>query len=129
MARILSGERASEFDAKDTCGADGVLVSELHVVDLQRKVENLERAMETQRTIGIAVGLLAERAGCRTDEAWDLLRHVSQDSNRKVRDVARILHDAVDGRLNDGDAETLAAIGPLLPCVHRAGRSGALDEP
>jgi hypothetical protein len=45
-----------------------------------------------------------------------------------VRDVARILHDAVDGRLSENDAVTLEAIAVLLPGGTWTGRGGALTR-
>lgn len=82
----------------------------------RRQIRNLELAMESQRLIGIAIGLLAQRAGCSTDVAWQQLVRVSQDTNVKVREIARILVDARNGRAEPADAATLADVASRLGC-------------
>lgn len=121
VARISLGGLASE-------SVDELVENEaLRLLELQRKIENLERAVATQRMIGTAVGLLAQRYACTTDQAWAQLRHLSQVTNIKVREVARILRDAFDEVPCDGDAESLAVLRQWLPdsfrdadrsCVH-----------
>ena len=83
---------------------------------LRHQVRNLELAMESQRLIGIAIGLVAQRAGCSSDLAWQQLVRVSQDTNVKVREIARILVDARNGRAEPADAATLADVASRLAC-------------
>ena len=52
------------------------------------KIENLELALQTSRTIGMAVGILMERLRVTQDEAFDVLRSLSQHQHRKLRDIA-----------------------------------------
>jgi hypothetical protein len=53
-----------------------------------RKVANLQRALLSSREIGTAMGVLMARHGVTRDQAFDLLRMSSQNSNRKLREVA-----------------------------------------
>ncbi|MGA8118115.1 MAG: GAF and ANTAR domain-containing protein [Actinocatenispora sp.] len=53
-----------------------------------RKVENLQRGMESNRDIGVAVGVLMARHALTREKAFDLLCVVSQDTNRKVHALA-----------------------------------------
>ncbi|GAA2032563.1 GAF and ANTAR domain-containing protein [Terrabacter terrae] len=56
---------------------------------LHRKdVDNLEQALATSRQIGTAVGILMSQYRLSDDQAFALLRKVSQNMNRKLRDVA-----------------------------------------
>ena len=48
----------------------------------------LEQALPSRHGIGQAKGILMERRGCTADEAFDVLRHTSQDLNTKLRDLA-----------------------------------------
>jgi AmiR/NasT family two-component response regulator len=52
------------------------------------KVRNLEAALEHSRDIGAAVGILMAMYKLSRDEAFEMLRRTSQDSNTKVRDLA-----------------------------------------
>lgn len=52
------------------------------------KIENLELALQTSRTIGMAVGIVMERLRVTSDEAFDVLRALSQHKHRKLRDIA-----------------------------------------
>ncbi|MEV3972986.1 GAF and ANTAR domain-containing protein [Streptomyces sp. NPDC050698] len=54
-----------------------------------RTVDQLEHAMETRHAIGEAMGILMERHQLGEDEAFGVLRRISQDHNLKLRDVAR----------------------------------------
>jgi hypothetical protein len=53
-----------------------------------RKVENLQKALLSNREIGTAMGVLMSRHNVTREQAFDLLRIASQNSNRKLRDVA-----------------------------------------
>ncbi len=57
--------------------------------DLHRdKAENLERALVSSREIGVAMGILMARELCTQEQAFELLRVASQDTHRKLRDIA-----------------------------------------
>lgn len=54
----------------------------------QEQVENLQRALLSNREIGVAMGVLMTRHHVTRDQAFGLLRMASQNSNRKLHDVA-----------------------------------------
>lgn len=63
------------------------LDSELAVV--RRNLADLTAALESNREIGAAIGIVMARRGVDSDGAFDLLREVSQARHTKLRDVAR----------------------------------------
>lgn len=65
--------------------ADGILSRE--------HAEQLEQALKSSRTIGAAIGILMASRQVREDEAFTILRKVSQNANRKLRDLAAELVD------------------------------------
>jgi hypothetical protein len=54
----------------------------------QERIGNLEQALESNREIGIAIGVLMSAQLVTREQAFDLLRMASQHSHRKLRDVA-----------------------------------------
>ncbi|MBQ1098256.1 GAF and ANTAR domain-containing protein [Streptomyces sp. b94] len=56
-----------------------------------RTIDQLEHAMETRHAIGEAMGILMERHRMSEDDAFSVLRRVSQHHNIKLRDVAQRL--------------------------------------
>ena len=71
--------------------------------------------MKSQRDIGMAIGLLSASYGCSTEQAWRTMLRVSQDSNTKVRTVARVLVAIHDGSADAEDRAVLRAFGRQLP--------------
>jgi hypothetical protein len=59
----------------------------------QERVVNLERALESNRDIGVAIGVLMALHKVTREQAFDLLRMASQAKHRKVRDLA---HDVAE---------------------------------
>ena len=55
----------------------------------------LHSALESREVIGQAKGILMERERCSADEAFGLLRGISQRTNRKLRDIAQDVVDSV----------------------------------
>jgi ANTAR domain len=55
---------------------------------LQEQVANLQRALETNRDIGTAIGILMSRHRVSRQQAFNLLAVASQHSNRKISDIA-----------------------------------------
>lgn len=55
---------------------------------LRSEVTNLEYALKTSRTIGMAMGILIERHKLSPELAFEMLRLASQHGNRKLRDLA-----------------------------------------
>lgn len=52
------------------------------------RAENLMKALQSNRDIGVAMGVLMQTHQFTRDQAFDVLRVASQDSNRKLADVA-----------------------------------------
>jgi AmiR/NasT family two-component response regulator len=52
------------------------------------KTANLEKALQSNREIGVAMGILMARHAVSQQQAFDVLRTVSQTTHRKLRDVA-----------------------------------------
>ena len=52
------------------------------------KIENLEIALKSCRTIGMATGVLVERYKVTPEVAFQTLTSVSQRTHRKIRDIA-----------------------------------------
>lgn len=52
------------------------------------RARNLKRALESNREIGVAIGVLMNEHRLSHAQAFDVLRAASQDSNRKLADVA-----------------------------------------
>jgi hypothetical protein len=63
----------------------GLLMNALLANDRAR---NLKRALESNREIGVAIGVLMNEHRLSQAQAFDVLRAASQDSNRKLADVA-----------------------------------------
>lgn len=79
---------------EDTEAAGWLLASHAAVaLATARTVDQLENAMETRHSIGEAMGILMERHQLGEDEAFGVLRRVSQQHNLKLRDVARRVRD------------------------------------
>jgi AmiR/NasT family two-component response regulator len=53
------------------------------------EAEQLREAMRSRAVIEQAKGILMARRRCSPDEAFDVLREVSQTNNTKLREVAR----------------------------------------
>ena len=84
-------------------------------VALRDVVAHLREAMRSQRDIGMAIGLLSARFGCSTEQAWRTMLRVSQDSNTKVRTVARVLVATHNGAATPEDRAVLAGLVEHLP--------------
>jgi hypothetical protein len=82
---------------------------------LRDEITHLHEAVRSQRDIGMAVGLLSARFACSTEQAWRTLLRVSQDSNTKVRTVARVLVTTHDGSADADDVALLATFVRQLP--------------
>jgi transcriptional regulator with GAF, ATPase, and Fis domain len=67
--------------------ADHAAIALARVSDHER-AENLETALQSNREIGMAVGILMVRYGLTDQAAFDLLRVTSQHEHRKLRDIA-----------------------------------------
>ncbi|HEX3824320.1 MAG TPA: GAF and ANTAR domain-containing protein [Mycobacteriales bacterium] len=86
------------------------------------RIENLERALLTNRDIGVAIGIVMARHFTTKEQAFDLLRIASQRAHRKLADIA---HDVIE----QGDVP-ISGLGP--PTTRESPRilqSGTADAP
>ena len=64
--------------------------------------EHLQRALVTNRQIGMAMGILMERHRLTPERAFDQLRELSQQRNVKLRDLAeQIIYTGEAGEQHD----------------------------
>ena len=64
----------------------------------------MQEAMASRSVIDMAKGILMAQNGCTPDEAFTMLSHASQRSNRKLRDLARAIVDTTGGDARRADA-------------------------
>jgi hypothetical protein len=77
----------------------------------QRNIADLTTALESNRDIGAAIGIVMVTRGIESQAAFDLLRRASQSRHTKLRDVAR---DVVRRRgLDIAPAGGAAPDGPI----------------
>jgi GAF domain-containing protein len=70
----------------------GVALANMHLYQAQGQVgEQLQTAMQSRAVIEQAKGILIGQRRCTPAEAFDILVQLSQDTNRKLRDVAKAL--------------------------------------
>jgi hypothetical protein len=69
----------------------------LAVGELTDRQANLERAIESHRAIGQAVGILVDRHRVTPGDAFQQLRRASQDRNIRLREIAqRVIETGLD---------------------------------
>ncbi len=80
--------------AKTFSSYAGVALANMHLYQAQGQMaEQLQSAMESRAVIEQAKGVLMGQRRCTAQEAFDILVRLSQESNRKLRDVAQSLVD------------------------------------
>jgi GAF domain-containing protein len=73
----------------------GVALANMHLYESTRTLaEQLQTAMESRAVIEQAKGVLMGQRRCTAEEAFDILVKLSQQSNRKLREVAQALVDS-----------------------------------
>lgn len=91
-----------------------------------REVSDLEQALVSRKTIGMAIGLLMERFGIDEERAFAYLVRESSLTNTKLRDVAAgIVRSANNGGPTHG-APSLAPGAAALSPLPRSARPGAV---
>ncbi|GMA87470.1 hypothetical protein GCM10025868_27200 [Angustibacter aerolatus] len=66
---------------------------EQRILDLEGKVANLERALESRGEIGQAIGILMAMQQATSEQAWELLSSTSQDRNVGSPSLARLVNE------------------------------------
>jgi AmiR/NasT family two-component response regulator len=100
VALTLYADRVDAFTARDLEAATilGSFAGLTLENERQRdRADNLEIALETNRHIGTAIGILMAREMLTSEQAFTRLREVSQRQHRKLREVAEDV--ARDGQL------------------------------
>lgn len=82
---------------------------------LQEEVDQLREAINSHRNIGMAIGLMSAKFACTSEQSWRLMLRISQHSNVKVRDAARVLVSTHDGSASAEDRRLLNTISAHLP--------------
>lgn len=87
----LYGQEPGAFDERDQ--AEGLLLTThaaqaVAAAHQRDRAENLERALASNRDIGTAIGVLMTQHRLTRDQAFDLLRIASQNTNRKLHQIA-----------------------------------------
>lgn len=88
----MYGRESGRFDDRDTI--DVALVYAVHAataLTTARLVTDLQTALTSRHTIGMAQGMLMERFGLDEERSFDLLRRLSSSSETKLRDTAAAL--------------------------------------
>lgn len=76
-----------ELGAKPVDETDAAVLAELLRLERERSA-NLQTALESNRRIGLAVGLVMAEYHLGPEAAFDVLRRSSQATNRKLRELA-----------------------------------------
>jgi GAF domain-containing protein len=94
----MYGTEAGVFDdeaqamAQSFASYAGVALANMHLYESTRTLaEQLQVAMESRAVIEQAKGVLMGQRRCTAEEAFDILVKLSQQSNRKLREVAQAL--------------------------------------
>ena len=97
---LYSHNRAAFSDedvqlAQALAGYAGVALANMHLYRSQAQVaEHLQIALDSRAVIDQAKGIVMGQRRCDADTAFKILVRLSQDSNRKLRDVAQALVDS-----------------------------------
>ena len=80
---------------------DREMIAELQADgELSREhAKEMEQALRSSRVIGAAIGMLMANRDISEDQAFAVLAKASQDSNRKLRDVAQLLVRGTSGEV------------------------------
>ncbi len=93
---------------------------------VERREANLRAALESRDVIGQAKGLLMERYAFTADQAFQALRHASQNLNIKVAELAAVVADG--HRRPPSESEWLVQTGEIMEPEVREMRMKALYE-
>lgn len=104
MPGHTADDDASTDETRPTTATDvGALLEQ--VQELEAQVDQLQQAAESRQQVGFACGVLAARYGLSPEAAWALLVRLSQTTNIKVRDIARVVHADLSGGVRRDDRE------------------------
>jgi GAF domain-containing protein len=107
-ARNFYASRTDAFDeeaitlAETFAGHAAVAVANAHLYETTAALaEQMRQAMQSRAVIEQAKGIIMRERNCTADEAFNILVQLSQQSHRKLREVAQMLVEQVssDGGL------------------------------
>ncbi len=84
----LYADAVDAFDASDVAAAESLAAHLAVAMASGQEIAQRGNAMAGRTVIGQAEGILMERLGLDADHAFDFLRRISQDGNRKLVEVA-----------------------------------------
>lgn len=86
--------------AQTLAGYAAIALANVHLYESTATLaQQMQAAMQSRAVIEQAKGIIMGQRRCTADEAFAILARVSQDSNRKLREVAELLVDqAVNSR-------------------------------
>jgi GAF domain-containing protein len=80
----------------------GVVLANMHLYQAQGQMaDQLQNAMQSRAVIEQAKGILMGQRRCQAEDAFNILIKLSQDSNRKLREVAQALVDDATSSTSD----------------------------
>ena len=101
--------------AERSIGEAGPAGGPQEIERLKKEVESLRRGLVTRELIGQATGLLAAWLRISTGEAWEVMRALSNHTNLRAREVARLLVASADGPVTE--PEDRAALDQLAGAI------------
>ena len=108
---MSSSPEQQDFDSIEDFPGTGPLSYEALALeaDAQRtRADNLLVALDTSRTIGMAIGILMNEHKLTAEAAYSRLREASQQAQRKLRDIAdEVVHtgELPRGHLDDSSTQ------------------------
>ena len=84
LAGVLEGIDDAHGEAEGVLAACALGL----VTELSNEVRQLKEALDSNRRIGMAMGIVMSQRQVDETLAFDALRRISQNTNRKLRDVA-----------------------------------------
>ena len=103
IARVdVTEVRVDDLDVREQ--VDREMIAELQADGVVSKehAQQMEEALRSSRTIGAAMGVIMASRQVNEGDAFVILRRASQDSNRKLRELAAdLVQKASTGHIND----------------------------
>ncbi len=90
LSQRIDANSAKIAALQDQADVDAKLIAALQADGLLRQDHNeqLQTALSTSRRVGAAIGILMASRGFTEDGAFNALASLSQNTNRKLRDIA-----------------------------------------
>lgn len=83
-----SETRADAADARELVDRDMIAELQRDGVVSQEHAAQMEEALKSSRTVGAAIGMIMASRSLSEEAAFEVLREASQNSNRKLRELA-----------------------------------------